>query len=75
MKTYISFLCRAPDERQHDQTFVPPLVSVHCVHLHADEGRGLQQSGDGLQLLPVGSNHSDVAGSTARLKAAEASRS
>ena len=58
--TYGSFLCRAPDERKDDETFVPSLVSVHCIHLDTGERRGLQQSRDTLQLLSVRSDNAYI---------------
>lgn len=51
--TYSSLLCCAPDKRQDDQALVPALVSVHRVDLHPGEGRRLEQTRDGLYLLPV----------------------
>lgn len=46
--THASVLCSAPDKRQHDQTFVPALVPVHRIDLHARESRGLQLGRDAL---------------------------
>lgn len=65
---YVSFLCGAPDKRQNNQTFVSSLVPVHSVHLHTGERRRLQQSGDALQLLPVGRDDANITGLTPSLK-------
>lgn len=66
--THASVLCSAPDERQHDQTFVPALVPVHRIDLHTRESRGLQKGRDALQLLPVGGDDAYIAGFTPCLK-------